>query len=310
MNDKRIVFMGTPKFSANILEALLANGYNVVLCVSQPDKPVGRKKILTSSPVKMVGMSHGIDVFTPNSIKNEYQKILDYKPDLIITCAYGQFLPKELLDAPTYKSINVHGSLLPKYRGASPVQRAIMNGEDKTGITLMYMNEFMDEGDMLMQEEVSIDISDTNSTLFDKLANLSIDMLIKFLPKLFNNDINPIKQDNSKSTIAKIIKKDDEHIDFNRNVKDVYNHIRALLDEPGCFFICDNQKYKIHKVSFDEDSPSKPSYIYGLVDDYFKIGCIGGFIKIYDIQKESKSKMSAKDFNNGSGKTLVGKICS
>lgn len=301
--------MGTPKFSANILEALLTNGYNVVLCVSQPDKPVGRKKILTSSPVKMVGLSYGIDVFTPNSIKNEYQKILDYKPDLIITCAYGQFLPKELLDAPTYKSINVHGSLLPKYRGASPVQRAIMNGEDKTGITLMYMNEFMDEGDMLTQGEVSIDINDTNSSLFDKLANLSIDMLIKFLPKLFNNDINPIKQDNSKATIAKIIKKDDENIDFNRNVKDVYNHIRALLDEPGCFFICDNQKYKIHKVSFDEDSSSKPSYIYGLVDDYFKIGCIGGFIKIYDIQKESKSKMSAKDFNNGSGKNLVGKFC-
>lgn len=309
MNDKRIVFMGTPKFSATILEALLNGGYNVVLCVSQPDKPVGRKKILTPSPVKIVANAHSIDIFTPNSIKNEYQKILDYKPDLIITCAYGQFLPKELLDAPVYKSINVHGSLLPKYRGASPVQRAIMNGEDKTGITLMYMNEKMDEGDILVQESLPIDIKDTSTTLFDKLSDLGLKMILDFLPKLFDGNVNPIKQDHTKATIASNLNKDDEHIDFNNDVLSVYNHIRGMLDNPGCYFIVDDIKYKIHETFYKESSNTKPSYIYGLDGDSFNIGTNNGYIQILKIQKEGKSIMSSKDFNNGVGKSLVGKIC-
>lgn len=310
MKNMRIIFMGSPLFSSKVLKSLIDNGFNIVLCVSQPDKPVGRKKLLKSCPTKLLAESYNIDTFTPLSIKDDFKTILDYNPDLIITCAYGQFLPKDLLDAPKYKSINVHGSLLPKYRGASPVQRAIMNGDSITGISLMYMNEFMDEGDILMQKSIDIDIKDTNTSLFDKLACLSSEMLLEFLPKLFNGDISPLKQDNASSSIAKIIKKDDEYIDFNRNVIDVYNHIRALLDEPGCYFIFGNIKYKMHKVFFREDSDAKASFIYGLNGDHFDIGAINGYIEIYEIQRESKNKMTAKDFNNGSGKVLVGKSLS
>ena len=309
MNDKRIVFMGTPSFASNILEGLLNEKYNVVLVVTQPDKPFGRKKILTPSACKEVAIKNNIDVFTPNSLKEEYSKILEYKPDLIITCAYGQFLPKELLDYPTYKSINIHGSLLPLYRGGAPIQRSIMNGDAKTGITIMYMNEKMDEGDMLYQKEMAIDIKDTNTSLFDKLSKLGKEMILEFLPKFFNRDFKAIKQDHALATIARNIKKEEEFINFNDDVLKVYNHIRGLLDNPGCYFVVDNDKYKIHECFYKEDSNSKPGYIYGLEDKYFKIGAINGYIQIIKIQKESKNMCNAKEFNNGLGKQLVGKTC-
>lgn len=309
MNDKRIVFMGTPKFASNILKGLINEKYNIVLVVTQPDKPFGRKGDLKPSLCKELAIENSIDVLTPVKLKEEYQKILDYKPDLIITCAYGQFLPKELLDAPQYKSVNIHGSLLPKYRGGSPIQRAIINGNNKTGITLMYMNEKMDEGDILSQESLDIDINDTNSSLFDKLSDLGLKMILDLLPKLFEGKVNPIKQDNSLATIAKNLTKEDEHISFNNNVLTVYNHIRGMLDNPGCYFIVDDIKYKIHEVFYEESNETKPGYVYGLDDDSFNIGTNNGFIKILRIQKEGKNVMTSKEFNNGSGKNLVGKIC-
>lgn len=309
MNDKRIVFMGTPKFASNILEGLIDKKYNIVLVVTQPDKPFGRKGELKPSPCKEVAINNNIDVFTPSKLKEEYQRIIDYKPDLIITCAYGQFLPKELLDAPLYKSINIHGSLLPKYRGGSPIQRSIINGDRETGITLMYMNEKMDEGDILTQESLSIDIKDTNTTLFSKLSDLGLKMILELLPKVFNNELNPIKQDNSKASIASNLTKEDEHITFNGDVLSVYNHIRGMLDNPGCYFMVDGIKYKIHEVFYKESNNTKPSYIYGLESDSFNIGTNNGFINILKIQKEGKNIMTSKEFNNGSGKNLVGKIC-
>ena len=309
MTDKRIVFMGTPKFASNILKGLIDKKYNIVLVVTQPDKPFGRKGGLKPSLCKEVALEHSIDVLTPLSLKEDYKKIIDYKPDLIITCAYGKFLPKELLNFPVYKSINIHGSLLPKYRGGSPIQRSIINGEKETGITLMYMNEKMDEGDILFQESLPIDIKDTSTTLFDKLSDLGLKMILDFLPKLFNGDVNPIKQDHTKATIASNLNIDDEHINFYNDVLSVYNHIRGMLDNPGCYFIVDNVKYKIHEAFYNESTNTKPSYIYGLDGDSFNIGTNNGYIQILKIQKEGKSVMSSKDFNNGVGKSLVGKNC-
>lgn len=306
MINYRIVFMGTPGFASNILEGLLANNYNIVGVVSQPDKEVGRKRILTPSPVKELAVSKGIQVLTPNIIRNEHEKVLALKPDLIITCAYGQFIPKEILDYPKYKCINVHGSLLPRGRGGSPIQRSIIDGDTKTGITIMYMDEKMDEGDILYQKEILIDDRDTNSSLFSKLSNLGLDMLLEFLPKLFVNDINPIKQDHSLATYTYNLTKQDEFISFNNNTRIVYNRIRGLLDNPGAFFVVNDKKYKLLDVYYEITNVDKPNTIIGLENDYFRINCLDGFIKIYRIKPEGKNDMDAKSFYNGQGRNLVG----
>ena len=302
----RIVFMGTPEFAAKILSGLLEADFNVVGVVTQPDKEVGRKHVLTPSKVKEVALENSIPVFTPNRIRNEYEDILALEPDLIITSAYGQIIPKEVLDYPKYKCINTHGSLLPKHRGGAPIQRAIMEGDKETGITIMYMNEKMDEGDILVQEKMPIEIDDTNATLFDKLSDLALKMLLDFLPKLFNGEVNPIKQNNDEATYSYNINKDEEHIDFNDKTLDVYNHIRGLLDNPGCYGIIKDKKYKLLKVSYELADDTNPSCFVGLKDDYLRIDCLDGFIKVYSIKPEGKNEMDSKSFFNGAGRNLVG----
>ena len=304
--NERIVFMGTPDFAANILEGLIKAEYNIVAVVTQPDAEIGRKRVLTPSSVKSVALKYNIPVLTPNKIRLEYEPVLAYKPDLIITSAYGQIIPSEILDYPKYKCINTHGSLLPKYRGASPIQTAIINGETTTGMSIMYMNEKMDEGDILVQKTIDIDIHDTSTTLFNKMSNLTLDILLDFLPKLFHNDINPIKQDDSKATYTHLLKKDIEHIDFNDNVLNVYNHIRGLLDNPGCHFMIKGKKYKIIGAFYELADNCKPNTFIGLFDNYLRIDCKDGFIKIYDLKPEGKNTMNAKAFFNGNGRNLVG----
>ena len=305
MNEFRIVFMGTPTFASNVLEGLLKASYNIVGVVSQPDKEVGRKRILTPSPVKEAAIKNNIKVLTPSKIKDDCKDVLDLNPDLIITCAYGQIIPKELLEYPRFKCINTHGSLLPLGRGGAPIQRALIDGLDKTGITLMYMNEKMDEGDILYQKELLIDDLDTNTSLFNKLSNLALDMLLEFLPKFFIGDFEAIKQDNSSATYSYNLSKKDEFISFNRKTKDVYNHIRGLLDNPGAYFIIDNIKYKLIKVHYEICNIDNPNTFVGLKDDYLVINCLDGFIKIYKIQQEGRNIVDAKSFFNGVGRKLV-----
>ena len=304
--DERIVFMGTPKFAANILEGLLNANFNIVGVVTQPDKEFGRKKELKPSEVKLVAQKYALPVLTPTKIRNEYEAVIALQPDLIITSAYGQIVPKELLDYPKYHCINTHGSLLPSYRGASPIQTAIINGEEKTGMTIMYMNEKMDEGDILYQKPIDIDIKDTSSSLFDKMSNLALEMLLEFVPKLFKGDINPIVQDHDKATYTHLLSKEIEHITFNEKTLTVYNRIRGLLDNPGCHFIIKDKKYKIEKAFFELASSTKPNKFIGLESDYLRIDCLDGFIKVYQIKPEGKNSMDAKSFYNGSGRNLVG----
>lgn len=305
MNEK-IVFMGTPKFAADILEGLIKANYNIVAVVSQPDKEVGRKRVLTPSPVKEVAISHNLPVLTPVKIRKEYEEVLSYEPDLIISSAYGQIIPNAILDYPKYKCINTHGSLLPKGRGGAPIQRSLINGDDKTGITIMYMNEKMDEGDILYQKEIDIDIYDTNTTLFDKLSKLSLEMLLKFLPKLFAGDINPIAQDHSLATYTYNLDKEIEHISFNDSTLNVYNHIRGLLDNPGCYTIIKEKKYKLEKVFFELCNNTNANKFIGLENDYLRFDCNDGYIKVYTIKPEGKNSMDAKSFFNGVGRSLVG----
>lgn len=303
--DIRIVFMGTPEFASNVLKGLVENNYNIVGVVSQPDKEVGRKRILTPSPVKEMALNYGLKVLTPVKIRKEYEEVLSLEPDLIITCAYGQIIPKELLDYPKYKCINTHGSLLPKGRGGAPIQRSIMNGEDKTGITIMFMNEKMDEGDILYQEEMPIDIHDTNATLFNKLSDLALQMLLKFLPEYIKGNYKAIKQDNAEATYTYNITKEEEFISFNEDVKKVYDHIRGLLDNPGAYFVANDKKYKLISVDFEYCNDTDAGLIRGLENNYFRIDAINGFIKVLKIKPEGKNEMDARSFFNGAGRNLV-----
>lgn len=302
----RIVFMGTPKFAADILKSLIEDNYNIVAVVSQTDKEVGRKKVLTPSKVKELALSYNIPVLTPKKIRLEYEDVLAYKPDLIITSAYGQIIPKELLDYPKYKCINTHGSLLPKYRGASPIQSAIINGDKITGMSIMYMNEKMDEGDILYQKEIEIDIKDTNTTLFGKMSKLTIEMLKEFLPDFLDNKVNAVKQDHELASYTHMFDRQIEHINFNNETLKTYNLIRGLLDNPGCYFMIKNKKYKIIDCFYEISNDVKPNTFVGLKDNYLRIDCLDGFIKIYEIKPEGKNTLKAKDFFNGAGRNLIG----
>lgn len=304
--DQRIVFMGTPEFASNILKGLVDAGFNIVGVVSQPDKEVGRKRILQPSKVKETALELGLPIVTPVRIRNDYEEVLEFDPELIITAAYGQIVPKALLEYPKYKCINTHGSLLPKYRGGAPIQRAIINGETKTGMSIMYMNEKMDEGDILYQEELDIDIHDTNTDVFKKLSDLALKMLLEFLPEFFEGDFTAVKQNDAEATYAYNLDKEIEHIFFEDDVLRVYNHIRGLLDNPGCFFMMKDKKYKIEKCFFEYSEDVKPATFRGFENDYLRFDCNNGFIKVYTIKPEGKNSMDGKSFFNGAGRNLTG----
>ncbi len=298
MKDLKVVFMGTPDFSVPVLKSLIANT-NVILVVTKEDKEVGRKKILTPSPVAQVAEENGIEVFKPHRLRNDYQIILDKNPDIIITCAYGQIVPKVILDLPKLGCINVHASLLPKYRGASPITQAIMAGEEKTGITIMYMDEGIDTGNIISSEPMPITESDTYGTLSEKLSILGADLLIKTLPSIISKTNSSFVQDEKEASYVGLLKREDEHLDFNDTAKNIVNKVRALNPEPTANISIDGEEWKI---LFAEVGPNKIGAI-GLISevgkDYFLINCQDGTVKIKEIKPFGKKKMFVKDFLNG-----------
>jgi methionyl-tRNA formyltransferase len=304
----RVVFMGTPKIASGILEELIVNKYNVVAVVTQPDKKVGRKQLITKSAVKKTAEKYDIKVIQPKKIRNEFQEVIDCNPDIIITCAYGQIIPNQILDYPKYKCINIHGSLLPKYRGGSPIQTAIKNGEEYTGITIMYMAEKMDAGDMLVKEKVKIEDEDTTETMFDKLEECGKHLLIKNLPKIIKGELVAEKQNEDDVSFAWNIKKEEEYINFNRSNQDVYNHIRSLISWPVGYAVINGKKTKFHKVSKTDEILGEPGEFIGLINDKIVIGTNNGSILVEELQMEGKSKQIAKVFYNGAGRSLVGKV--
>ena len=306
----KIVFMGTPEFSVPILKMLIKN-YNVVGVVTQPDREVGRKKVLTPSPIKQTAMEFNIPIITPEKLRIEYEKVLAFKPDIIVTCAYGQILPNEILNYPKYGCINVHASLLPKYRGGAPIQRAIMNGEVKTGITIMYMNEGMDTGDMIEKKELIIENHDNYDEVSKKLSVIGTDLLEDVLPKVIKGKIKRTIQDNEDATYAPIIKREDEKLDFNKTTFEIYNHIRALSTTPGAYAILDNKVVKIYSSRMsDHIHPNKKNgEIVKIYDDGIGISTSDSEIVITDIKIEGKNKMSVKQYLNGkNADELLGKI--
>lgn len=305
MKNLNVVFMGTPDFAVPVLETLIKNT-NVTLVVTQPDAYVGRKKILTPSPVKSKALENNIEVFTPNKIREEYDKILEVNPDIIITCAYGQIIPKNLLDLPKYKCVNVHASLLPKYRGGAPIHASILNGDEYTGITIMYMAEGMDDGNIITQEKLKIEDKDNINTLSDKLSKLGAELLIKTLPSILDGTCDSIKQNESDVTFAYTIKRKDEQLDFNNNFKDIYNKVRALYNRS--YFIMNGIEYKVIKVRFEEKKhENKINTITNVYKDGFAIACKDGEVVITEFIPSGKKQMLVSSYLNGIDKNkLVG----
>lgn len=297
MKDLRVVFMGTPDFAVPILKGLFDNT-NVVLVVSQPDKPVGRKKVITPSPVKQLALEHGVEVVTPVKIRADYSSIEEVKPDLIVTCAYGQIIPKAVLEIPRYGAINVHASLLPKLRGGAPIHRAIMEGYDKTGITIMYMDEHMDSGDIISQREIEITPLDNLDTLSEKLRLCGSELLIETLPSIIDGTNGRIAQDEKEVTFGYVITKDDELIDFNRTSREVYDHIRGLNSNPGAYFIMDGKHVKVYNSRMGE-ARGEASTINHVYPDGIGVGTSDGEIILTEIKPEGKNRIAVKDYLNG-----------
>jgi methionyl-tRNA formyltransferase len=300
MKMVKIVFMGTPDFSVPILNRLLTDGYKVIGVVTQPDRPVGRKKTMTPPPVKIAAERHGIPVFQPEKLRDEasLQAILNLQPDLVITAAYGQILPKKLLDAPTYGCINVHASLLPELRGGAPIHYALIQGKEKTGITIMYMAEKLDAGDILAQTVVSIDERDTVGTLHDKLSDAGADLLSDTLPKLLNGEITPIKQNDHEATFAPNIKHEQEKIDWHKTGEEIYNQIRGLNPWPVAYTTLDGKPIKIwwgEKQALPKTE--RPGTIVAVEKDGFIVATGNSTaIKITELQPAGKKRMPAAQF--------------
>lgn len=304
MKDKRVVFMGTPDFSVPVLEKLIENT-NVVLVVTKKDAYVGRKKVLTESPVAICAHEHNIEVYKPNKLKEDYEYILNKKPDIIITCAYGSIVPKVVLDYPSYGCINVHASLLPKYRGASPIVASILNGEKETGITIMYMDEGIDTGNIIMSRSIEIEDNDNSLSLSNKLSLLGANLLIDTLPKIFEGENFDIPQDNEEATYVGMLKREDEHIDFNNTVENIKNQVRAFSPEPYAFINIDDTEYKISEVEIKKCDVSKIGIIVEVNKDSFGITAKDGIVYIKRIKPSGKKEMSVKDFFNGFDKTSL-----
>lgn len=297
----KIVFMGTPDFSVPILKSLIEEGYNIVGVVTQPDRPKGRKKLLTPPPVKVEAEKHNLKVLQPEKIRHEVQDVLALEPDLIITAAFGQILPKELLEAPRYGCINVHASLLPDLRGGAPIHYSILQGKTKTGITIMYMAEKLDAGDILTQIEVVIDERDTVGLLHDKLSTAGVKLLLETLPPLIKGNITPQKQDDTKATFASNIKREQERIDWSKTGEEIYNQIRGLNPWPVSFTTYQDQLMKIwwgEKVQSNEDA--NPGTILLIEDDGIVVSTGNKTaIKITELQPSGKKKMSGEEFLRG-----------
>ena len=291
--------MGTPSFAVPILEALMDN-YNVIMVVCQPDKEKDRKGNIIYSPCKEIALKNDIEVYQPNKIRDEYQYILDKNPDIIITAAYGQIIPLEILEYPKYGCINVHGSLLPKLRGGAPIHHAIINGDKFAGVTIMYMDKKMDAGDIISQRSIEIGENTILDDLYYKLSIIGRDLLLDTLPSIFNGTNDRIKQDEKKVTFGFNITKEEEKIDFNDTSNNIHNKIRGLSSIPGAYAIINNKRMKIYlSEKTNNISKSKPGTINDINENGIIVSTKDYDIILKDIKLEGKNRCNVKDFING-----------
>lgn len=305
-NNLRVLFMGTPHFSAEILKSLLSHEYNICGVFTQPDKKVGRKQIMEKSPVKILAEENNIPVLTPHRLDQEaIMAAKDFNPGLIVLVAYGKILPQAFLDLPRMGAVNIHPSILPKFRGPSPIQNALLDGEKITGTTIMLMDAGMDTGDILKQKTIEVFPDETYFELEEKLIRLSSHLLLEVLPDLIDQKIVPQKQNGEKATYCKMIQKQDGQIDWHASAEMIYNKYRAFADWPGIFTFWNSKRLKLNRISLAsiETSDHQPGEIFESDDDI----CVqagSGAIRIEEVQLEGKPNMKISDFVNGQKKFI------
>ena len=310
MKNLKVLFMGTPDFSVNVLAGLIEN-YDVVGVVTQPDREVGRHREIKFSPVKELALENNIRVYQPEHIKTEYSDLLKLKVDMIVTCAYGQIIPKKLLDFPKYGCINVHASLLPKLRGGAPIHKAIINNYPRTGVTIMYMVEKMDAGDIISQVDTPIYPEDNVGTLHDRLSKMGTKLLLETIPNIISGTISPIKQNEDEATYAWNVSREEEKIDFNKKTIDIYNQIRGLSPWPGAYAILDGVNIKIYASRISESffTTKRNGEIGKIYEDGIGVSTSDGEIIITEIQFAGKRRMTVKEYFNGTNpEKLIGKV--
>lgn len=303
-----LVFMGTPAFSVPILRMLSEEGYNILAVVTQPDRPVGRKKVLTPTPVKEEALRLGLRVIQPEKLKGskELEEIIALKADIIITAAFGQLLPVELLESPLHGCLNVHASLLPAYRGGAPIHQAVIDGQTKTGVTIMYMAQKLDAGDIITQKSISIEHEDTTGILFDKLSIVGRDLLKDSLPLILENKHERMVQDESQVTFARNISREQERIDWSKTATDIYNQVRGLHPWPVAYTTLNDQNVKIWWGQKGNETSAQPvGSVVELTTDRIVVqtGSEETF-EIIELQPSGKKKMTAEEFLRGTGSKL------
>lgn len=307
--ELNLLFMGTPEISAYVFEQMILDGYHFVGLVAQPDHPVGRKGIIEKVPTKVIAEKYNIPVFQPIKIRKDFSFMDNLKVDLVITLAYGQIVPQGFLDIPRFGCLNLHGSLLPRLRGASPVQTALINNEKVTGVTLMEMVAAMDAGRMYGKKEVNIEEDDNATSLFKKISEAAKDLVLELLPKYVSGELEGVPQDENEVTFCSLIKPEQEKLDLSKNILEVYGYIRGLSDEPGAYLYLDNQKLKIFKAKVANDLVTAEV---GTIVQADKRGlllqCQNGQLAILELQKEGKKRMDYKAFINGNQNLLGTKL--
>jgi len=298
----KIIFMGTPDFAVPALTALSTNNYNVVLVVTQPDRPKGRGRRLAPPPVKETALKSGYDIIQPVSIKTREfaDTIRKYNPDLFIVVAYGKIIPREILEIPKTGALNIHASLLPKYRGAAPIQWAVINNEEETGVTVMMIDEGLDTGDILFSSKMKIEPWDTSATLHDRLASLGADLIIKTLENIETSILNRVPQDNAKATYAPLLKKSDGHIDWKKSAEMIEAFIRGMTPWPGAFTFHESKRIKIYRAEpIQSDAEEVPGTVLKSFPDELRIATGNGVLLIQEIQGTSGKRLLIKDFIRG-----------
>ena len=306
----KLIFMGTPDFAATVLEGLLDDAnYDVLAVVTQPDRAVGRKKEIKMTPVKEVALAHNLPVYQPEKMSgsDEMAELMTLGADGIVTAAFGQFLPTKLLDSVDF-AVNVHASLLPKYRGGAPIHYAIINGDKEAGVTIMEMVKKMDAGDMIAKASTPITDEDNVGTMFEKLAVIGCDLLLKTLPDYIAGNIKPEPQDESKATFSPNITPEEERIDWNKSAREVFNHIRGLYPWPVAHTLLDGKRFKIYEASLAEGQ-GQPGQIIEKGKKTLVVATGDGAISLKTVQPAGKPRMSVVDFLNGVGRKLeVGEL--
>ncbi len=296
----RIVFMGTPEIAAHILTGLLNENYRVIGVIAQEDKPIGRKKIVEPVPTKKVALEKNIPVFQPRRIRLDYEFVRELQPDLIVTCAYGQIIPQELIDIPRLGCINVHGSLLPKYRGASPIQQALISGDRITGVTILEMTAKMDAGKMLYKKEIAVAEDENYTSLYQKIASLGLQALLEMLPDYVAGKIAGEVQDESLVSTCKKISKEEEHLSLNYSCKEFVGYVKGLSYSPGGYLLYGTEVFKILRA---EIVNARVDGEVGQVVSMDKNGMIlqlkDGQVSLLEVQRQGKKRMNAADFING-----------